>query len=357
MCLKYKFFYYPLFFLLPLNLLSQIPVSISDIDLVSDSDLDNWSFQENVFFVVPVQFNDYIELQQMSFNLKYNPSIISLVDNNALVAINTEEYLNTQPVEDISLFSQGNISSEIYPISDQEEMLTVYFNTSEPISESDFDSQNGTLMYLAFKKEDPCYEGPVLLQFWNGLNKGTFINPDNTSAITMNLDFTTDNNMIFSIDGSVEFSIPMADIFINGSNVEATVNNGTHPFSYEWTDKLGLVLSTDSIFTPESSSDYFLNVIDANGCVSSVYFSFDIPTSISELRNSIVGPNPFSTSIIIEQIDAFEYVLYTLEGRIVRQGNAKNKILLDTQNLEKGVYFLRISSKYSDKIIKLISSK
>ena len=173
----------------------------------------------------------------------------------------------------------------------------------------------------------------------------------------MNLDFTTDNNMIFSIDGSVEFSIPMADIFINGSNVEATVNNGTHPFSYEWTDKLGLVLSTDSIFTPESSSDYFLNVIDANGCVSSVYFSFDIPTSISELRNSIVGPNPFSTSIIIEQIDAFEYVLYTLEGRIVRQGNAKNKILLDTQNLEKGVYFLRISSKYSDKIIKLISSK
>jgi len=344
------------FFLLPALGFAQIPVSINDIDLASQPNFDNLSYQNDTFFVVPVQYNEYVELTNMSFNLRYDPSIITLVNNSSLSMINSTDYLSNQQLDDISLFSQGSIFSEVYSISDQDEMLTIYFNSSTPISEADFDAQNGTLLFLPFIKNDPCYEGPISLQFWNGFYEGNFLNPDNIYAASINFTYNTDNNQIYSIDGIVNLNLPNSDVSVNGLDVQSQIFNGIPPYSYNWTDKLGLTLSNDSVFNPEQTGDYFLYASDSQGCVSVNYFSFEYPTFINEIDPSlIVGPNPFSSFINIEQAGFFKYSLYDFRGRIVRIGEGYNNVQLDMSKLFKSVYFLKVYNNFNSQTVKLIS--
>lgn len=339
------------------NLTAQIPVSIQDIDLADQSNFDNWTYEDESFFVVPVQLNEYVELEQISFNIKFNSNIVTPVSDEVFIQLNQEEFLNSQDVDDLSLLANSSFNSQIFPSGSQYQMLTVYYSGSQAINSTDFQDQNGTLVYLGFIKQDPCYEGPILLQFWDGLEEGVYLNPDHTSAVTINQTISTDNNQIFSIDGSIVLNVLSIELVQDGSNFSVLISDGTPPFSYNWTDKMDQSLSFESDFSPTENADYLVFVSDFNQCTSTLYFSFEQTTFIEEHFLAKVGPNPFNNYINLDFSSETNYVLMNINGEIVRQAQNIISESIDTQDLNKGVYFLKTSNLIDNRVLKLISTK
>jgi hypothetical protein len=352
---KLYLFYTFLFCSIPLLVCAQFPVSISDLDFTEQEIYDNWTNEGETFFVIPVQLNEYLALEQIQFNIKYNPNIVLPVSNTILAQINQQEYLNNQDVSDYSLLANGSFNTEIFTSGSGIQMLSFSYSGTAIVSEADFQEQNGNLIYLGFVKQDPCYEGPILFQFWNGLNEGLFLNPNQTSAVSINDEYTTDNNQIFSIDGFVLLNILSIELIDNDSFFTIDITNGTSPFSYNWTNKLGETLSTDTFFLAEELGDYLVNISDSNGCISSLYFSSEEPSSIQEFFTVKLGPNPFDNYFNLNSSQEIEYTLTDINGRIVRQAKGVKNEIIYTSDLKDGVYFLKVSNSTQVKIFKLIS--
>lgn len=353
---KVYFFYIFLLSICPLFVFAQIPLSISDLDFSSDDSFDNWTHNGESFFVVPVQLNEYVALEKIEFNINYNPNIISPVSNAILVQINQQEFLNNQNVASYSLLNNGTLGLETFNGGSQLEMLTFSYLSNSSFSENEYQDQNGTLVYLAFTKQDPCYEGPILFQFTNGESEGVFLNPNQTSAVSINDSFTTENNLIFSIDGSVLFNILTIDLVDQESFFSVNITDGLSPYSYNWTNKLGETLSSDSLFYPNESGDYLVYVSDSSQCISSLYFSFEQPSTVEEFFNLNIWPNPFTNHININSNLSVDYSLFDTNGRIVSQSNNIESIKISTQTLKAGVYFLKISNSTKTRVFKLISN-
>tara|TARA_B110000003_G_scaffold107457_2_gene109891 strand:- start:63967 stop:65034 length:1068 start_codon:yes stop_codon:yes gene_type:complete len=349
----YLFFKF-LLLALPFNVMAQIPVSIADIDLVDQSIYDNWTYEGQSFFVVPVKLNEYVELEQIKFNIKYNSNIISPVSNDYFIQINQQEFLDNQGVDDLSLIGQGDFSSEDFTNSSQS-LLTISYLGGQLITDNDFADQNGTLVYLAFIKQDPCYEGPILLQFWDGLEEGAYLNPDNTFAVAINEVFTTDNNQVFSIDGSVTLNLLSIELVQDGSSFSVLITDGIPPFTYNWTNKMDQTLSTDNSFSPEETADYLVFVSDSNQCVSALYFSFEQGASIEEQFIAKVGPNPFRDYLNLDFSYDTDYTLFDMSGKIVSQAQNIKSQTIDATSFSKGMYFLKLSNSTQSKVIKLIA--
>lgn len=349
----YLFFKF-LLLALPFNVMAQIPVSIADIDLVDQSIYDNWTYEGQSFFVVPVKLNEYVELEQIKFNIKYNSNIISPVSNDYFIQINQQEFLDNQGVDDLSLIGQGDFSSEDFTNGSQS-LLTISYLGGQLITDNDFADQNGTLVYLAFIKQDPCYEGPILLQFWDGLEEGAYLNPDNTFAFAINEVFTTDNNQVFSIDGSVTLNLLSIELVQDGSSFSVLITDGIPPFTYNWTNKMDQTLSTDNSFSAEETADYLVFVSDSNQCVSALYFSFEQGASIVEQFIAKVGPNPFRDYLNLDFSYDTDYTLFDMSGKIVSQAQNIKSQTIDATSFSKGMYFLKLSNSTQSKVIKLIA--
>lgn len=349
----YLFFKF-LLLALPFNVMAQIPVSIADIDLVDQSIYDNWTYEGQSFFVVPVKLNEYVELEQIKFNIKYNSNIISPVSNDYFIQINQQEFLDNQEVDDLSLIGQGDFSSEDFTNGSQS-LLTISYLGGQLITDNDFADQNGTLVYLAFIKQDPCYEGPILLQFWDGLEEGAYLNPDNTFAVAINEVFTTDNNQVFSIDGSVTLNLLSIELVQDGSSFSVLITDGIPPFTYNWTNKMNQTLSTENAFSPEETADYLVFVSDSNQCVSALYFSFEQGASIEEQFIAKVGPNPFRDYLNLDFSYDTDYTLFDMSGKIVSQAQNIKSQTIDATSFSKGMYFLKLSNSTQSKVIKLIA--
>ena len=351
-----KFFLIFKFLLLiaPFNIVAQLPLSLSDIDLAEQTNYDNWIYEDETFFVVAVQLGEYTDLSEIQFNIKYNSDIVSPVSNNTLIELNQAGFLSNQNVDDFSLLNDGNLISEVFSNGSQN-LLALSYSEGSFISENSFQEQNGTLLYLGFKKEDPCYEGPISFQFWDGLDEGVYLNPSHTSAVTINQTFSTDNNLVFSIDGSVSLNILSIELIQDGSSFSVAINDGIPPFTYNWTNKMDESLSVESSFFPSETADYLVYVSDSNQCVSSLYFSFEQGAFIDDYYIAKIGPNPFNNVIYLDFSLATDYVLMDMKGKIIRQSQNILSEILNTDDLSKGTYFLKISNSIQNKVIKLIS--
>ena len=80
---------------LPFVIFSQVAITFSDeFNLEEQSQYDNWVYQENKFFVLPLSINDFIAVENYQFNIIYNPQIVQLAHLN-IDDINQQDFTDS----------------------------------------------------------------------------------------------------------------------------------------------------------------------------------------------------------------------------------------------------------------------
>jgi hypothetical protein len=133
----------------------------------------------------------------------------------------------------------------------------------------------------------------------------------------------------------------------SGNTLTSDANNA----EYQWLDcnngNAPIAGETGQSFTATQDGKYAVEVTK-NGCTKVSDCVELTPSSIGEnLSSSLsVYPNPATTELVIEHklIEATEYYIYSIEGRIVDQGILdQEKSIISVANFENGVYILKTS--------------
>jgi hypothetical protein len=102
---------------------------------------------------------------------------------------------------------------------------------------------------------------------------------------------------------------------------------------------------------------HLLNVTDANGCKgSATFYSQGLSTSNFALHNFKSYPNPVKNLVTISNntiIDEVKFIYIKGNSLLTKQINGLNSEI-DLSSYSKGIYFLRIKSRRTEKTIKLI---
>jgi hypothetical protein len=156
------------------------------------------------------------------------------------------------------------------------------------------------------------------------------------------------------------------DLIINqiGMQLEANASGGVSPYSYEWFNDLGSLVSSQNV-NITFNGNYYCIAIDANHCQSDTITYFYSETSIndSEISNFNIYPNPSEGFLIVEcnsiQNSDLTVNLIDVLGKYVHldtkksfTGEYKNQI--DLYNYAKGVYFINIKLNNQNHYKKLI---
>jgi hypothetical protein len=86
------------------------------------------------------------------------------------------------------------------------------------------------------------------------------------------------------------------------------------------------------------------------------YNTIDIETVVKQLDLEIY-PNPVNNNININvaNINSFDYSIYNITGKIIKQGHSGNSsIKIDVSDMNRGVYILRIMNEEKSSIYKFI---
>jgi Secretion system C-terminal sorting domain len=121
----------------------------------------------------------------------------------------------------------------------------------------------------------------------------------------------------------------------NGVFSPATAGNGTHTITYTYTDPNGC----DAIVT---------DVITVNACVG-VQENNAISTN--------VYPNPFGTQFTVEMSTSSQYniqVVSVLGQEVMNETINGNKLVINSENWDAGVYFMTITSGNTQEIIRVV---
>lgn len=153
------------FLSLPFLVFSQVAITFSDeINLEEQTQYDNWVYQENTFFVIPLSINDFIAIENYQFNIVYDPQVVQL-DYQIIADINQQDFTDSYNVLSALSGQQSSISAQVFDISFNQAMATVTYSHISPISEDQFDNGYAVLVYLPFKKIDACSKAPLSIAF------------------------------------------------------------------------------------------------------------------------------------------------------------------------------------------------
>lgn len=342
------------FLCLPFLVFSQVAITFSDeFNLEEQTQYDNWVYQENTFFVIPLSINDFIAIENYQFNIVYDPQVVQL-DYQIIADINQQDFTDSYNVLSALSGQQGSISAEVFDISSNQDMATVTYSHTSPITEDQFDNGYAELVYLPFKKIDACSKAPLSIAFSDGNIDGQYINSNQTSAFIVNQSLSYEGGNITTQNAFVNFNILTADVTQNGNTLEPTITGGTPPYTYEWTDKMDEVLATDSLFYPSESGDFLFYVYDQNNCVSILYVSYDQTASIDDLPPLSIYPTPAKGYIKINNASFNSYQLINLKGQIVATDCFVNTTVIGRNQLPSGLYFLKLNNGMDYTIQKVI---
>ena len=342
------------FLSLPFIVMSQVAITFSDeFNLEEQAQYDNWVYQENKFFVLPLSINDFIAVENYQFNITYDPQVVQL-DHQIIDDINQQDFTDSYSVLSALSGQQGSINAELFDISSNQAMATVTYSHTQPISEDQFDNGYAVLIYLPFKKIDACSKAPFSVAFSDGNIDGQYINPNQTNAFIVNQSLSYEGGNITIQNAFISFNILTADVIQNGSTLDPAISGGTPPYIFEWTDKMDEVLSTDSLFSPSESGDFLFYVYDQNNCVSILYVSYDQTATIDDLNSLSIYPTPAKEYIIINNTSFSSYQLINLKGQILASDSFINTTVISRNQLPQGLYFLKLNNGMDYTIQKVI---
>ena len=83
------------FLTLPFLVFSQVAITFSDdFNLEEQAQYDNWLYQQNTFFVLPLSINDFIAIENYQFNIIYDPQAVQL-DYQIIDDINQQDFTDS----------------------------------------------------------------------------------------------------------------------------------------------------------------------------------------------------------------------------------------------------------------------
>ena len=153
----------------------------------------------------------------------------------------------------------------------------------------------------------------------------------------------------------------------NGA-VSVTTSGGVAPYSFEWTNEVGTVLSTEEDITGLSAGTYTLAITDANGCISLNVFTVQSVTSVTDhaLEERIsLFPNPASGLVTLELDHAtasdVEVTVYNVNGQLAahfpQASIASGKMTFDLSAQPAGFYLVRILIENQVAVKRLVISR
>ena len=99
------------FLTLPFLVFSQVAITFSDdFNLEEQAQYDNWLYQQNTFFVLPLSINDFIAIENYQFNIIYDPQAVQL-DYQIIDDINQSGFTDSYNVLSALSGQQGSISA------------------------------------------------------------------------------------------------------------------------------------------------------------------------------------------------------------------------------------------------------
>jgi len=157
-----------------------------------------------------------------------------------------------------------------------------------------------------------------------------------------------------------------ATIAGNGS-INLTVNGGSGPFTYDWdNDGVGDNNDTEDLSGLTGNTSYTVIVTDANGCSSTLTVYVGSLVGINEVAEEMgvtVYPNPtegnfnvkfsdYYGDVTMEIIDVTGKLIY----REIKNIDSGEIIKLSLQDVESGVYFLRIENELNRTSIRVVKN-
>ena len=185
---------------------------------------------------------------------------------------------------------------------------------------------------------------------WNGVNPNALFAGSYTVVVTDNLGLSS--TVSFTIN---EPTTLMATISQPILDLEANAIGGTPNFTYQWLFA-NVVVGTNATYTPGQNGNYILVITDINGCsdTSQAFSVTNVISGIGEYLSNhlLIYPNPFTEKTTIKLLHpnnkVFGIALFSPTGQRVKEFNAslsENTIIIERENLTKGVYILFIRTE------------
>lgn len=157
---------------------------------------------------------------------------------------------------------------------------------------------------------------------------------------------------------------------VPGGNTSYTVEGGIFPFTFEWTDEDGNVVSSSEdlpqLFGQSAAGDYTLTVTDEMGCTLVQTITISYTVNVDEIAAEYmleIFPNPttglFTLSLFSRESKSFGYQLKDATGRTVRSSklstvSAEFNEQIDITDLAPGIYFMETRADKVSKTIRVI---
>jgi|TARA_B110000116_G_scaffold98134_1_gene85418 hypothetical protein len=250
---------------------------------------NNWHNQSDTFFVVPIKMDSFVSgVDSFAFNITYDAALLTPIMD--LTAINHPGFIllmNYLGGAEFAIVDGGTIHADTFDMamSNTNKMLSISFQGQSAFTQGIYNNCWGTLMYVAFKRNDVCAGGTYNLNFIDGLIGTVYLNPNQTNTFLLSgtQNYSADNNTLIAYNGQISKQAMEVTIAQNGIAFESTVNFGVAPYAFLW--NTGEITQNINP-TGQAGPPWYVVVTDANGCTDTSNYLIAIATTEIELQNS-----------------------------------------------------------------------